>query len=92
MTNIQTNLQWEPIALEKYNLMLKKMPVFHRQLAQEVVNRKALENALSRGAKQVEESDIVHAFLTDVPLAFYSLMIRLMDDVKFDYRKYEKNN
>jgi hypothetical protein len=44
--------------------------------------------ALDRGSAQVEEKDIVEAFTTEVPKAFYSLMVRIMDQVGFDYKKY----
>ena len=44
--------------------------------------------ALARGSSTVEEMDIVQAFLTEVPKAFYSLMVRIMDEVGFDYKKY----
>lgn len=81
-------MNWESTALAKYNKMLNLIPVFHRRLAKEVVNKKAEQNAQARGCLQVEESDIVHAFLSEVPKAFYSLMIRIMDEVGFDYKKY----
>ena len=81
-------MDWEPLALSKYNKMLNLIPVFHRRLAQEVVNKKAEQGALDRGSSEVQEIDIVRAFLTEVPKAFYSLMIRIMDEVGFDYKKY----
>ena len=88
MVSIQTNMTWDAGALSKYNKMLNLIPVFHRRLAQEVVNKKAEQAAQARGSAQVEEVDIVQAFLTEVPKAFYSLMIRIMDEVGFDYKKY----
>ena len=88
MVSIQTNMQWDAIALGKYNKMLNLIPVFHRRLAKEVVNKKAEQGAVARGSSTVEEVDIVHAFLTEVPKAFYSLMVRIMDEVGFDYKKY----
>jgi len=88
MVSIQTNMHWDPAALGKYNKMLNLIPIFHRRLAQEVVNKKAEQGALARGSSTVEEVDIVQAFLTEGPKAFYSLMIRMMDDVGFDYKKY----
>ena len=88
MATIQTNMHWDEVALGKYNKMLNIIPIFHRRLTQEVVNKKAEENAHLRGSLQVEESDIVGAFLTEVPKAFYSMMIRIMNDVGFDYKKY----
>lgn len=88
MVSIQTNMHWDAIALSKYNKLLNLIPIFHRRLAQEVVNKKAEQGALTRGSSTVEESDIVKAFLTEVPKAFYSMMIRIMDEVGFDYKKY----
>jgi hypothetical protein len=89
MTHTQTELQWEPTALEKYNQMLKRIPIFHREIARQVVCKKAEMNAKERGAAQIEESDLANAFLSEVPKAFYSLMIRIMDEVNLDYTKYE---
>lgn len=88
MVSIQTNMQWDALALSKYNKMLNLIPVFHRRLAKEVVNKKAEQMAMARGSSSVEEIDIVKSFLTEVPKAFYSLMIRIMDEVGFDYKKY----
>ncbi|MBF0385349.1 MAG: hypothetical protein HQL27_05710 [Candidatus Omnitrophica bacterium] len=82
-------IKWEPKAFEKYQKMLSKIPLFHRELTKQVVDRQAPLNAKSRSAGQVEEPDIICAFLAEVPMQFYSLMIRLMDEVGFDYRKYE---
>ena len=88
MVSIQTNMNWDALALSKYNKMLNLIPVFHRRLAKEVVNKKAEQMALARGSATVEESDIVQSFLAEVPKAFYSLMIRIMDEAGFDYKKF----
>jgi hypothetical protein len=89
MQNTQTEIQWESVALDKYNKMLKRIPIFHREIAKQVVLKKAEMNAKERGALHIEESDLARAFLSEVPKAFYSLMIRIMDEVKLDYKKYE---
>ncbi|MDO8579992.1 MAG: hypothetical protein Q7S13_00760 [Candidatus Omnitrophota bacterium] len=89
MNPVDTKIQWEPKALAKYQRMLEKIPLFHREIAKKVVEKKAGINAQERGAIHVEEQDIVRAFFSEVPMAFYSLMIRLMDDAGFDYKKYE---
>ena len=68
--------------------MVAKMPVFHRRIAEEAVTLKAQENAKARAVRQVEEQDVIAALFSDVPKPFYSLMIRLLEDVGFDYRKY----
>lgn len=90
MPHTQTQIEWEKDALAKYQLMITKLPLFHRDIAKQVVNKKAASNAVERGSPRVEESDIVRAFLSEVPLAFYSLMIRLFDEVKFDYKRHEQ--
>ena len=81
-------MPWEKTAHDKYNKMLRLIPVFHRGIAKEVVNKKAEQNAQERKSPQVEEQDIVQAFSSEVPKAFYSLMIRIMDEVGLDYKKY----
>ena len=88
MVSIQTNMNWDEVALSKYNKLLNLIPIFHRRIAQEVVNKKAEQGAQDRGSLLVEEIDIVKAFLTEVPKSFYSMMIRIMDEVGFDYKKY----
>jgi len=89
MTETQTEIQWEAASRQKYEKMISKIPLFHRGIAKEVVDKKAVINARERGANQIEEGDIVRAFLTEVPKSFYSLMIRIMDEVGFDSKKYE---
>ncbi len=66
-----------------------KIPLFHREIAHQVVIKKAELNAQERGSDVVEEDDIVRAFFSEVPMAFYSLMVRILDEVGFDYRKHE---
>jgi hypothetical protein len=88
MAGVQTSMHWDQEALGKYNKMLHLIPIFHRGLAKEVVNKKAEQLAQARGSTHVEEKDIVQAFFSEVPKAFYSLMIRIMHDAGFDYKKY----
>ena len=88
MVSIQTNMHWDPVALGKYNKLLNLIPIFHRRIAQEVVNKKAELLAQSRGSTMVEEADIVQSFIAEVPKAFFSMMIRIMDEVGLDYKKY----
>lgn len=88
MVSVQTTMPWEKAALDKYNTMLRLIPTFHRGIAKEVVNKKAEQNAQDRKSVQVEEEDIVRAFFSEVPKAFYSLMVRIMDEARLDYRKY----
>ncbi len=89
MPHTQTDIQWDPIALEKYNQMLVRIPIFHRDIARKVVCKKAELIAKERKAAVIEERDLSQAFLSEVPKAFYSLMVRIMDEVKLEYKKYE---
>jgi len=90
MSEAQTvQIPWETKASEKYKLMISKIPLFHRDIAKQVVDKQAVINAQQRGSTQVEEGDIILAFFSEVPMTFYSLMIRLFQNVGFDYKKYE---
>lgn len=81
-------MEWDNAAQEKFRLAISRMPVFHRRIAEEATTKKALENAANRKADKVSEADVIAAFFSEVPKPFYSLMIRLLEDVGFDYRKY----
>lgn len=81
-------MDWDIKTQEKFNLAISKMPVFHRHIAKIATTRQAVENAIGRKAKLVEEQDVISAFFSEVPKPFYSLMIRLLEDVGFDYKKY----
>ncbi len=89
MSPTQVQFKWEEGARKKYETMIAKIPLFHREIAKIVVDKKAVINAQERGAAMVEESDIVRAFFSEVPYTFYSLMIKLLGDVGFDYKKFE---
>jgi len=82
-----TQLQWEEESLKKFNNMIERIPLFHREIAKKVAFKKAELNASDRGSNLVEEQDIVRAFFSEVPKAFFSLMIRLFDEVGFDYKE-----
>jgi len=79
---------WEAGIESKFKLLISKIPVFHRRIAESTVMRQAETIALSRNASRVEEQDVVAAFFSDVPSPFYSMMIRLLEQNKFDYKKY----
>ena len=66
MVTVQTSMPWEKMAHDKYNKMLRLIPIFHRGIAKEVVNKKAEQIAQERKSSQVEEVDIVRAFQSEV--------------------------
>jgi len=84
-----TTMIWEKTTEEQFRRMLGKMPIFHRHMTEIGATQKAEENARRRGGRCVEEEDLMRAMFSEVPLQFYSLMIRLLDDVGFDYKKYD---
>jgi hypothetical protein len=81
-------MSWERTTEERFNKMLSKMPIFHRHMTEVGATQKAEENAKARGSRTVEEEDLMRAMFSEVPMQFYSLMIKLLDDVGFDYKKY----
>lgn len=81
-------MNWDIATQEKFKLMISKIPVFHRHITEEAVTKKAEENARLRGAGQIEEEDVISAFFSDVPSPFYSMMVRLLEQAGFDYKRY----
>lgn len=81
-------MEWNPEVQERLRVMISKIPIFHRGVTKEAVTRRAEENASERNSRQVEEEDVISAFFLDVPSPFYSMMIRLLEQSGFDYRKY----
>lgn len=81
-------MNWEPKTQEKFGLFISKIPVFHRHITEEAVIKKAEENVKLRNGSQIEERDVVSAFFSDVPSPFYSMMVRLLEQTGFDYKKY----
>ncbi|MDD4893864.1 MAG: hypothetical protein PHW54_00925 [Candidatus Omnitrophica bacterium] len=87
-------MNWETKTKEKFDTMIAKIPVFHRRITQEIVTKKSEEIAASRKSFEVQEQDVLGAFFSDVPSPFYSMMVRLLEQTGFDYKKYgfPKNN
>ena len=79
---------WEDKTETKFKVLISKIPVFHRHITESVVRRQAQEIAAKRNASLVEEQDVVAAFFSDVPSPFYSMMVRLLGQNGFDYKKY----
>jgi hypothetical protein len=81
-------MDWEVTAQQKFQALIAKIPVFHRRITEAAVIKRAEENAQARHAACVQEQDIIAAFFSDVPSPFYSMMVRLLEQGGFDYRKY----
>lgn len=81
-------MDWEIVTQEKLKVMVGKIPIFHRHITEEAVVKGAEENAKGRNSAKVEEIDVISAFFSDVPSPFYSMMVRLLEQTGFDYKKY----
>lgn len=81
-------MDWDPATQQKFKLFISRIPVFHRHITEKVVIQKAEENAAERNSGRIEEIDVISAFFSDVPSPFYSMMVRLLDQTGFDYKKY----
>lgn len=79
---------WEIETENKFKILISKIPVFHRHITEATVIQQAEAIARSRNSSQVQEQDVVAAFFSDVPSPFYSMMIRLLGQNNFDYKKY----
>jgi hypothetical protein len=82
------NMHWQADTQEKFKLFISKIPVFHRHITEEAVTKKAEEIAQARNSGQVQEQDVISAFFSDVPSPFYSMMVRLLEQTGFDYKRY----
>jgi len=81
-------MDWNPEVKLIFNAFIAKIPVFHRHITEEAVTKRAQELAKSRNSNLVQEEDVISAFFSDVPSPFYSMMIRLLEQTGFDYKKY----
>jgi hypothetical protein len=79
---------WDISTENKFKVLISKIPVFHRHITESVVRRQAESLAAKRNASTVQEQDVVAAFFSDVPSPFYSMMVRLLGQNGFDYKKY----
>jgi hypothetical protein len=81
-------MDWDLNTQEKFRLFTSRIPVFHRHITEAAVVKMAEENARKRNSARVEEEDVVFAFFSGVPSPFYSMMVRLLDQTGFDYKRY----
>src|SRR5512136_1842430 len=81
-------MDWDTATQKKFKEMIAKIPLFHRAITEQAVTKGAQAHAAQRKAGAVTDEDIVAAFFTDVPIPFYSMMVRLLGQSGFDYKKY----
>ena len=64
------------------------MPLFHRRIAEKLITDEAVACANKRNSKEINEEDLLKAMFSGVPTPFFTMMIRLLDELSFDYKKY----
>jgi hypothetical protein len=79
---------WDKTALENFEAVLSKIPVFLRGIARTKVSQKAEKNAGSENRLEVSPKDVVDAFFTETPFGFHGPMKMDMEELGIDYTKY----
>lgn len=82
------SITWEPEVKRKFDIFITKMPIFHRRIAEKLVSERAAVNAAERKSISVNEEDLLKAIFSEVPHPFYTMMLRLLHELGFDYTKY----
>lgn len=88
MENKENSIVWGKVVEEKFNLMISKIPVFLRPVAQIKVSKKAETIAQNENRLEVSEKDMVDAFFLETPFGFHGPMKTDMQELGIDYQKY----
>lgn len=83
-----SSIVWDDKTKEIFDLLMSKIPSIHRDMAESMASSKSEEMARDRNSSVVQEQDVAKAMFTGVPSLFKPLMIKIMDDCQFDYRKH----
>ena len=81
-------MDWEKNTQEKFNLLIGKIPVVLRSIAQEKISKKAVALASKENRNQVTEKDLVDAFFSETPFGFHGPMKTDMESVGINYQQY----
>ncbi|MDD5019735.1 MAG: PCP reductase family protein [Candidatus Omnitrophica bacterium] len=81
-------MNWDQATQEKFRLLLDKMPVFMRGIAEKKVSEKAEDFARRDNRGEVSEKDMVDAFFEETPFGFQGLMKNDLNEFGIDYVKY----
>jgi hypothetical protein len=65
---------WKKETKERFDEIIKSVPMLLQPIARRMVNKKAMENALVRGSSFVEDKDMINAFVSETPRPFQSKM------------------
>lgn len=81
-------ISWDGATQEKLRILIGKMPVFMRPIADKAIARKAENLARQDNRSEITEKDMVDAFFTETPFGFQGLMKNDLSSVGIDYTKY----
>ena len=81
-------MEWDKATEEKIKMLVGKMPVFLRGIAEQKVSQKAASLAKEGNHPQITEQDMVNAFFAETPFGFQGLMKNDLLSVGIDYTKY----
>ncbi len=82
------DLVWEKAAKTQFDLMIEKIPVFMRPIAQEAVLKKLSALVDSQGIREITQKEMVDAFFAATPFGFHGPMKVDMESLGIDYTKY----
>lgn len=81
-------ISWDKATEEKFKLLIDKIPVFLRSIAQEKISRKAEGLVRADNRSVIGEKDMVDAFFAETPFGFHGPMKCDMEDAGIDYTQY----
>jgi len=81
-------MNWDKEALDDFEAVLSKIPVFLRDTARKKVLPRAEKNAGDAGRGSVTQKDVVDAFFAETPFGFHGPMKADMGSLGIDYIKY----
>jgi len=82
------DIVWDKTAKENFEVILAKIPVFLRSIADKKVSHRAEMNARSDNRSEVSQKDVVDAFFMETPFGFHGPMKIDMEELGIDYEKY----
>ena len=82
------NATWEKDAEEKFRQLIKRIPIFMRSLAEDMIRQKAESIVSDAHRSEITEKDMVDAFFAETPFGFHGPMKSDMEAVGVDYTKY----
>jgi hypothetical protein len=81
-------MNWDKETEGKFKLMLGKMPIFLRGIAEKKSFDKAESLAKAAGRVEMTEKDMVDAFFSETPFGFQGMMKNDLAEFGIDYTKY----